>query len=776
MGPNGLPSRGMRLEAFVEETLDDLLVVSVTVAGRKLQGILFDTEKRSGQAAGNDSALVNGVDRQSLSSSSSVPRHTATSSVAQSTQQTSTVHEDRLSSAHPVATLGDRKTSLAEPGVKRKSTSSPSSKQSPARKRLFANDGATSQSATVDASSTQKSPSSRHTVVLSSCGEETDGDDFGSTSEETAGSRPQHHAVSSKRPRLRGMARRGRVSLLAVQRHQQPGDSLLEREAAASSSNVKAAAKTGCVRLRGAGRGRPPLSGRGQQRKGAASNSATLRLLSSDSSDSAAGSTPTKTTSSRGGGRVRLRGGRGRGAAAAARLSRQHVSRGASLAAATSKAGSRPPVSDEESSTALFSVPARQANTAPAVRGGVRLRGRGGMRRPPTRGSLSSSSRTGTAMEVNDEDEDFATVTISPSTITNIGVKTSTSEHEHATASASKKSHLLSIDLAGANGMSRLRDAERDVKRRSDQSSPTTADANSRCTTPTTCQSDDDDEQQQQQSARLVCKNSPLSRSAAASLVASHSPKQRTPMASTSSPASDLEMPLSPVLSFHKSAFRIGDVVWAKMVDAPWWPAVVESIRSSNTASAAMQDLSLLFLGRKGSTQTSLLPTTLVAPFVAGFKAKFLPKKRTSTYVRAVQEACERCNVDPPPVPQAPSKPALSHAAAGSSSETKSGREDSISSDQTADSYLLSPVKIVATSSEPDIGLSALGTATATATATAAAASTATGTAESTVGVTCNTVASEQGVVKVESLESVTSLQTHPPASPYHYSSANDSS
>ena len=112
------------------------------------------------------------------------------------------------------------------------------------------------------------------------------------------------------------------------------------------------------------------------------------------------------------------------------------------------------------------------------------------------------------------------------------------------------------------------------------------------------------------------------------------------------------DMPLSPVLSFHKQAFKTGDVVWAKMVDLPWWPAMVESVRQSvvgPSSGSTMQDLSLQFLGRRGTTQTTLLPNTLVMPFVAAFRSKFLPKKRTSTYVRAVREACEYTDMSPPP-------------------------------------------------------------------------------------------------------------------------------
>ena len=167
----------------------------------------------------------------------------------------------------------------------------------------------------------------------------------------------------------------------------------------------------------------------------------------------------------------------------------------------------------------------------------------------------------------------------------------------------------------------------------------------------------------EEKSSVSVGDNSPISRSTAASLVATQSimktPSKRPVLSSASlsqSNTSDTETPLSPVLSFHKNAFKVGDVVWAKMVDLPWWPAVVESIRSPLTMAAAMQDLSLLFLGRKGSTQTTLLPTTLVAPFVENFRSKFLPKKRTSTYVRGIQEACELCDIEPPQPPSPTNK------------------------------------------------------------------------------------------------------------------------
>lgn len=41
-----LAKKGTHLDALVEEAVDDLLIVSVNVRGRKLSGILFDTAKR----------------------------------------------------------------------------------------------------------------------------------------------------------------------------------------------------------------------------------------------------------------------------------------------------------------------------------------------------------------------------------------------------------------------------------------------------------------------------------------------------------------------------------------------------------------------------------------------------------------------------------------------------------------------------------------------------------------------------------------------------------
>lgn len=210
-----------------------------------------------------------------------------------------------------------------------------------------------------------------------------------------------------------------------------------------------------------------------------------------------------------------------------------------------------------------------------------------------------------------------------------------------------KKSIMVGNDDNSANGISRSSNAIKKVSAMTSQQQEKEENGKEK------------EIKKEEKTSVAVDDGSPISRSAAASLVATQA-TVKTPAKRPISEAllatsqgnskQDSETPLSPVLTFHKNAFKVGDVVWAKMVDVPWWPAVVESIRSPATMSAAMQDLSLLFLGRKYSTQTTLLPTTLVAPFKENFQAKFLPKKRTSTYRRGVEEACELCDMEPPPL------------------------------------------------------------------------------------------------------------------------------
>lgn len=94
--------------------------------------------------------------------------------------------------------------------------------------------------------------------------------------------------------------------------------------------------------------------------------------------------------------------------------------------------------------------------------------------------------------------------------------------------------------------------------------------------------------------------------------------------------------------------FNIYDIVWAKMVDRPWWPARVLSYGPSegSVMPQTMLSASVKWLGRP-TTCTSILPSSLLVPFVEGFDKNYDKVSTKSTYVRAIREALEIMGFNP---------------------------------------------------------------------------------------------------------------------------------
>ena len=87
--------------------------------------------------------------------------------------------------------------------------------------------------------------------------------------------------------------------------------------------------------------------------------------------------------------------------------------------------------------------------------------------------------------------------------------------------------------------------------------------------------------------------------------------------------------------------FRINDIVWAKMVDRPWWPAKILSFeRDDAPLNYGIFNVSIQWLG-KHSSVTEVLPSSLISPFADTFHQHYLPGKTASTYVRAIQAALD---------------------------------------------------------------------------------------------------------------------------------------
>ena len=89
--------------------------------------------------------------------------------------------------------------------------------------------------------------------------------------------------------------------------------------------------------------------------------------------------------------------------------------------------------------------------------------------------------------------------------------------------------------------------------------------------------------------------------------------------------------------------YKIDDIVWAKLVSRPWWPAKVLSF--SNDDGHSMYDVSVQWLG-KSSNCTDVLPSSLICPFSENFDEHYLPDKTKSTYVKAVREALQKSGLE----------------------------------------------------------------------------------------------------------------------------------
>ena len=98
--------------------------------------------------------------------------------------------------------------------------------------------------------------------------------------------------------------------------------------------------------------------------------------------------------------------------------------------------------------------------------------------------------------------------------------------------------------------------------------------------------------------------------------------------------------------TFYGPQFRLFQVVWAKMVDWPWWPATILSFKDEEGKSSGMVSASVKWFGRPSSC-TSILPSALLFPFEEGFSSYYLPNKKKKTYRRAIQEALEAIGRDP---------------------------------------------------------------------------------------------------------------------------------
>ena len=94
--------------------------------------------------------------------------------------------------------------------------------------------------------------------------------------------------------------------------------------------------------------------------------------------------------------------------------------------------------------------------------------------------------------------------------------------------------------------------------------------------------------------------------------------------------------------------FNIYEIVWAKMVDRPWWPARVLSFGQSYGSGApkTMESASVKWLGRP-TTCASSLPSSLLMSFVDGFVQNYDRTSTKTTYVRAIREALEIFGFNP---------------------------------------------------------------------------------------------------------------------------------
>ena len=95
--------------------------------------------------------------------------------------------------------------------------------------------------------------------------------------------------------------------------------------------------------------------------------------------------------------------------------------------------------------------------------------------------------------------------------------------------------------------------------------------------------------------------------------------------------------------------FKVNDIVWAKMVDRPWWPAkIISFMKEDRTGKQTVPLVSVKWLGRLSSF-TEVLPTTLISSFAETFHKHYLPNKKESTYVRAITEAFSKSQYYPIP-------------------------------------------------------------------------------------------------------------------------------
>ena len=93
--------------------------------------------------------------------------------------------------------------------------------------------------------------------------------------------------------------------------------------------------------------------------------------------------------------------------------------------------------------------------------------------------------------------------------------------------------------------------------------------------------------------------------------------------------------------------FNIYDIVWAKMVDRPWWPACILSFgQNEGLVTQTMLSASVKWLGRP-TTCTAILPSSLLAPFMEGFVKHYDKSSTKSTYMRAIREALQLLGFNP---------------------------------------------------------------------------------------------------------------------------------
>jgi Flp pilus assembly protein TadG len=104
----------------------------------------------------------------------------------------------------------------------------------------------------------------------------------------------------------------------------------------------------------------------------------------------------------------------------------------------------------------------------------------------------------------------------------------------------------------------------------------------------------------------------------------------------------------SQLVNQESPLFNIYEIVWAKMVDRPWWPARVLSYGQSYGSGApkTMESASVKWLGRP-TTCASSLPSSLLMPFVDGFVQNYDSTSTKSTYIRAIREALEIFGFNP---------------------------------------------------------------------------------------------------------------------------------